>query len=159
MSHNSRKRGRGCSASPIVQRGPGVWFVVVGATRRTIYLGPRYTLPLAALLPRGLSPSLMLISSPKLYEGETCLVRVNFCNHKSISHARGGGSFRRWRASCCKTVNLRPGTRKSSNILPISTLFRSPKKEEAPSSSSSFSSDKGSSLDRLFIILSARPPS
>lgn len=32
-----------------------MWFVVVGATRRTIYLGPRYTLPLAALLPRGLS--------------------------------------------------------------------------------------------------------
>lgn len=120
MSHNSRKRGRGCSASPIVQRGPGVWFVVVGATRRTIYLGPRYTLPLAALLPRGLSPSLMLISSPKLYEGETCLVRVNFCNHKSISHARGGGSFRRWRASCCKTVTsgLEPEN------LPISFQYR-----------------------------------
>lgn len=50
---------------------------------------------------------------------------------------------------------LRLGARKSSNILPISTLFRSPKKEEAPSSSSSFSSDKGSSLDRLFIIFSA----
>lgn len=44
--HNSRKRvasGARWSASPIVQR--RVWFVVVGATRRTIYLG--HTLPTA----------------------------------------------------------------------------------------------------------------
>lgn len=65
--------------------------VVVESTRRMIYLGRA---PLSLSLP--FSPShLMLISSHRNCTKARHVWSVNFCHHKSIGHARGGGSFRR----------------------------------------------------------------
>lgn len=112
LSHNSRRRGAReggdtHSASPIVQRA-GVWFVSLslGATRRMIYLGRAP----ASLPPR---VPLMLISSLRNCTKARHVWSVNFCHHKSIGHARGGGSFRRIggreigpRPSCCEIQTI-----------------------------------------------------
>lgn len=97
LSHNSRKRrGEGGGDTQRVThcpKGRGVVrvVVVVESTRRMIYLGRA---PLSLSLP--FSPSrLMLISSHRNCTKARHVWSVNFCHHKSIGHARGGGSFRR----------------------------------------------------------------
>lgn len=85
-----------------------MWFVSLslGATRRMIYLGRAP----ASLPPR---VPLMLISSLRNCTKARHVWSVNFCHHKSIGHARGGGSFRRIggreigpRPSCCEIQTI-----------------------------------------------------
>jgi hypothetical protein len=87
----------------------GCGFVVVGPTRRMVYLGLTGPRRGAVLV------SLMLIWSPKLYEGEIRPV-VEFCDHKSRRHRqRASAHFREAHASPNPVISCRGELQRRSN--------------------------------------------
>lgn len=173
MSHNSRKRGRGggIARHPLSKEGPGCGLSLLEQRvgRSTWAHGIPYSASSSSSSSSTLSNANIV---SEIVRRRDMSGLVNFCHHKSISHARGTASFRGGRVSARRRCYFQLGGRKS--ILKISSVethfeYRSnidiilfpPSREKAraPLFFFLFRATKGAASVVVFIILNARAPS